>query len=706
TTGQTYEADGSPATTTLPVLGDLGAETVTDGYNTDGDVTTVDGAAHYVTDTSYTPYHEVARIQFGVTGSRLWQSLYYDDATRRPTQALAQRELARGAAGCTPAQQADCTAVDNVHYHWDPAGNLTGTDDTVAGSTTDTQCFQYNTLRQLAGAWTADSSCASTPTPGTGGPAPYWTSYRYDATGNRTSSTQHGLGGAGDTASTYTYPDPGQAQPHTLRTVTSTGSDGKQHTDSYGYDPAGNTTARPGPGGTAQQLGWDAQERLASVTSAGTTTGYVYDANGTLLVATDPAGTTLYLPGGELHVDAASGAKTGTRYYTEGGSTIAVRTGAGVQYLLNDRNGTATVAVTASTLAFSKRWLDPFGNPRGTAPTGWPGDRGYVGGIQDGTGLTRLGARDYDPATGRFISVDRLLNPDDPEHLNPYAYAENNPTTNSDPTGLITHCPDGDCQAHPTPPSAWNPAPYSPPPPAYHRPPTRWLGDEHAAQGIWQWRAAHPWSPPRNPRMPARLFNDEENARQIWQYRAQHPAQPAKAAPDHTCGRFGTSTCPNVGNNGQWLDDTAAFVWKYRGPFEVGLGLLSFIPGPFGDVAGAAGTLLGIVDTVSSCVNSFRSLGCQLGIAGSMAGAAGTALSPIARSIASGATTNKFWGPIEQGFGTAVSWFSTAFGVASTTASAITGSLGSALGDLNRALTPSNPNPGYNPYGSGYHLGG
>ncbi|MFL6072999.1 MAG: RHS repeat-associated core domain-containing protein [Mycobacteriales bacterium] len=707
TTSQTYKVDGSPATTTLPALGDLGAETVTDGYDSDGDVTTVSGAGHYVTDTAYTPYHEVSRVQFGDTGSRLWQSLYYDEATRRPTEARAQRELASGAAGCAPAQQADCTAVDDVRYHWDPAGNLTGADDTVAGSATDTQCFRYDPLRELTDAWTAGGTCNPTPNPGTGGPAPYWTSYGYDTTGDRTTSTRHGLGGAADTTSAYAYPDPGQAQPHTLRSVTSTGPDGKQHLDSYGYDTAGNTTARPGPGGAAQQLGWDAQERLASVTTAGSTTGYVYNADGTLLVAADPSGTTLYLPGGELRLNATSGARTGTRYYTEGGGTVAVRTAAGVRYLLNDRNGTATVSVTAGTLAFTKRWLDPFGNPRGTAPTGWPDDRGFVGGIQDGTGLTRLGARDYDPTTGRFVSVDRLLNPDDPQHLNPYAYAENNPTTNSDPTGLITHCPDGDCHAHPTPPSAWNPAPYRPPPPAHHPVPPRTLNNEHAAQSIWQYRAAHPWTPPRNPRMPSRLFNDEQNARQLWQYRAQHPSQPAKAPQDHTCGRFGTSPCPNVGNNGQWLDDTAAFVWKYRGPFEVALGLLSFIPNGWGAAAGGAGTLLGIGDTVSTCIGSVRSVGCGLGIMGSMAGAEGFAFSQVGKAaIAASANSGRFWGTIQRGFGNAMGGAAIGMGTISTTFSAITGSIGSALGDLNRALAPSGPPPGYNPYASGYHLGG
>jgi RHS repeat-associated protein len=44
---------------------------------------------------------------------------------------------------------------------------------------------------------------------------------------------------------------------------------------------------------------------------------------------------------------------------------------------------------------------------RGTTGAGWQGTKGFVGGTTDATtGLTHLGARDYDPTTVRFISVD------------------------------------------------------------------------------------------------------------------------------------------------------------------------------------------------------------------------------------------------------------------------------------------------------------
>jgi RHS repeat-associated protein len=109
------------------------------------------------------------------------------------------------------------------------------------------------------------------------------------------------------------------------------------------------------------------------------------------------------------------------------------------------------MAVTATNLAVQRRKQTPFGQDRGTPPAGWPTERGFVGGTNDPTGLVHLGAREYDPAIGRFISVDPIQDLTDPQQWNGYAYAHNNPTTSSDPTGLIdSECAQvvGGCKAH------------------------------------------------------------------------------------------------------------------------------------------------------------------------------------------------------------------------------------------------------------------
>ncbi|WP_308010748.1 RHS repeat-associated core domain-containing protein, partial [Streptomyces sp. AC495_CC817] len=128
-----------------------------------------------------------------------------------------------------------------------------------------------------------------------------------------------------------------------------------------------------------------------------------------------------------------------TRYYSHGGQKIAVRTAAGVTWLVGGQNGTAEIAIKAADSAITQRRTLPFGDVRGAEPAAgaWPGDKSFVGGTADATtGLIQLGARAYDPAAGRFVSVDPVLNVADPQHLNAYAYGRNNPLAFPDPTGL------------------------------------------------------------------------------------------------------------------------------------------------------------------------------------------------------------------------------------------------------------------------------
>ena len=106
-----------------------------------------------------------------------------------------------------------------------------------------------------------------------------------------------------------------------------------------------------------------------------------------------------------------------------------------------DHLGNATVVVDAAGTVVEQRSYHPFGQPHTQAGTP-TADYTYTGKELDSAiGLYYYGARYYDPAVGRFISVDPLYfeQPEkdlaDPQKLNLYAYARNNPVHNLDPDG-------------------------------------------------------------------------------------------------------------------------------------------------------------------------------------------------------------------------------------------------------------------------------
>jgi RHS repeat-associated protein len=351
----------------------------------------------------------------------VWQQWTYEDGTRRLSKALAERE------------QAGNLRVDLLSYAYDPAGNVNSIKDELPGVTVDNQCLRYDYARRMTDAWTQTGDCAAFPSAAVvAGPAAYWHTYGYDVTGNRKSLTQHALGGVPEKLSTYTYPAAGQPRPHAVTAVAATGSG----TASYEYNATGHTTSRPGPGGQ-QTLTWNAEGRLTSITSGENTTSYRYDADGTQLIRRDPTTVTVFVGDGELVYDTVNKTSRGTRYYRAGGRAIAVRTGGALRWLVDDHHGTNQFTVDPTTLQATVRRSDPFGNPRGVATNWLGGNRGFVGGTRDdATGLTRLGAREYDPSTGRFISVDPVMDLNDPQQMNGYAYANNNPASLSDPSGL------------------------------------------------------------------------------------------------------------------------------------------------------------------------------------------------------------------------------------------------------------------------------
>ncbi|WP_455771577.1 polymorphic toxin-type HINT domain-containing protein [Streptomyces misionensis] len=446
-TGTTYNTSGTVQGIGYPKAGSLPAATVTYTYEDDTLRPITMGSSQGLNSvTSYYLTGKPSQYELSKSGSKkTWVTNTYEWGTQRLESSRVDRQ--------------DIAGVDqNSTYHYDDAGNVLSVTD-ASRDGTDTQCFTYDYLARLREAWTQNTTtCATTPSGNVlGGPAPYWTSYTYDLVGNRSTETVHNTAGdtTKDTERTYHFPDPGSNQPHTLSSITTTGPTGTAE-DSYDYDETGNTTGRT-LNGTKQTLAWDVEGHLAKVTEPGEgntskTTEYLYDADGNRLIGRTPTETTLYLGNTEITLTKGSTTPKATRYYDLGGGHTAVQTDDGnVSFTLADHHGTAQLAIDATTQKLTQRRTLPFGGTRGTAPTTWPGTKGFVGGTDDTktTGLTHLGAREYDPSTGRFLSVDPLLSLNDPQGLNGYAYANNNPVTLSDPSGLkpVSLCgPNGLCE--------------------------------------------------------------------------------------------------------------------------------------------------------------------------------------------------------------------------------------------------------------------
>ncbi|MEU3645436.1 RHS repeat-associated core domain-containing protein [Lentzea sp. NPDC034063] len=445
-----YNDDGSVQGETYGAIAgaDMPSETVLHHYDDLGrPIQTVAGLNGTTSDmlvnsTTYTRYGELYRTELGgTTGKRVWMSNYYDDNTRRMNRYIVDAEV-------PSPKQAD------VSYSYDDSGNvLSVQDSTVLG--VDRQCFRYDHLQRLTQAWTPSAPCSDDPSNTLTGPAPYWQSFEYDAIGNRKKEIQHATGG--DTTRTYGY-----TRAHELASVTTSGPGGSR-LDRFTYDAAGNTKTRD-LAGTSQTLDWDVEGRVSKVAEGAKETKFVYGTDGSRLLRRDPDGTTLYLAGQELRLAKGATKPTVTRYYTHGGKVIAMREGqTKITWLANDHQGTAQIAINRDTMALERRRQLPFGAPRGGAAS-FPGERGFVGGTIDAsTGLLQLGARQYDPLIGRFISVDPIMDGQDPQQWNGYAYSNNSPITFSDPSGLLAMgCMiEGPCSSRP----GGTKAEQTPPPP-------------------------------------------------------------------------------------------------------------------------------------------------------------------------------------------------------------------------------------------------
>ena len=227
----------------------------------------------------------------------------------------------------------------------------------------------------------------------------------------------------------------------------------------YDYDAAGNLTKETKDNGEVITYGYDSFNRLTTVTDKNGTTTYVYGDGNDIVKKILPDGR-FHLYYGKLAELDPDGNWIDYLYLDPITQThlISIVDKNGTHTVISDHLGSPSLILDAQGNVEQKIDYLPFGQERVnqiTAPSPFanttpPTPFGFTGQRKnnDGSDLLHYGARFYHPALMRFTQQDPVVvnttRPEfqealyNPQRLNPYAYAENNPIKNVDPTGEVS----------------------------------------------------------------------------------------------------------------------------------------------------------------------------------------------------------------------------------------------------------------------------
>ncbi len=228
--------------------------------------------------------------------------------------------------------------------------------------------------------------------------------------------------------------------------------------NSYEYDCNGNQTTH-NVGGQNYGLGYNAENRLVSVTGPNLTASFTYNGDGQR-VKSVVNGETILFAGGHFELNDTTDEVT--KYIFAGASRIAVRKyivpeTTTLNYMLGDHLGSTSVVTDTSGALVVETRYKPWGEVRfatanETLPTRYTftGQYSYVSDEATdlgnaGFGLLFYNARWYDPYLNRFIQPDSIVpDPYNSQDWDRYSYARNNPIRFNDPTGHNIDCGIGD----------------------------------------------------------------------------------------------------------------------------------------------------------------------------------------------------------------------------------------------------------------------
>jgi RHS repeat-associated protein len=225
-------------------------------------------------------------------------------------------------------------------------------------------------------------------------------------------------------------------------------------TSTFQYDQNGNVVQKTTDGTTTTYI-YDYANRLTALGVLDATTTYSYDAFGTRILQTGTSTTTFYpFKWYSVASSTGTGAKyaTTTDYMFNGDTLLATvdqQTASGLatgtaktRYVHPDHLGSTNVVTDENDNVVQTLDYYPYGATRISATTGGADSaRKYVDRFADQCNLDYLNARYYDPARGQFITEDPLFwsskqNLANPQSLNTYSYANDNPVSGKDPDGL------------------------------------------------------------------------------------------------------------------------------------------------------------------------------------------------------------------------------------------------------------------------------
>ena len=128
-----------------------------------------------------------------------------------------------------------------------------------------------------------------------------------------------------------------------------------------------------------------------------------------------------------------------TNYIYLNNQMIARHQGNAITYLVTDRLGTPIAEADTAGNVTQRFSYDPYGGLTAGVSQQQPGFTGHVNDPE--SGLTYMQARYYDP-NGHMISPDPIYPvAGDVFSFNRYSYADNNPSINTDPTGMYPRGP-------------------------------------------------------------------------------------------------------------------------------------------------------------------------------------------------------------------------------------------------------------------------